>query len=98
MCNLGHCCLVVAGHTQLQTLQRTSVSAGQGNSSSFGNDQVAYWLLFDGCLMSTHSIYSDRIRVDEVISSNCPIIEVLHCTGKFLVKQGLGLIDGGKHL
>ena len=48
--------------------------------------------------MSTHSIYSDRIRVDEVISSNCPIIEVMHCTGKFLVKQGLGLIYGCKHL
>ena len=48
--------------------------------------------------MSTHSIYSDRIRVDEAISSNCRIIEVTHCTGKFLVKQGLRLIDGGKHL
>ena len=33
--------------------------------------------------MSTHSNYSDQIGVDEVISSNYPIIEVLHSTGKF---------------
>jgi hypothetical protein len=47
--------------------------------------------------MSTHGIRSDRIRVDEVISSNYPIIEVLHSTGKFLAKQGVRLIDGRKH-
>lgn len=32
-----------------------------------------------------------------MISSNYPVIEVLHCTGKFLVKQAIRLIDRRKH-
>jgi len=34
--------------------------------------------------------------MDEMISSNDPVIEVMHCTGKFLPKQAVGLIDGHK--
>ena len=35
--------------------------------------------------------------MDEMISSNYPVIEVLHFTGKFLVNQAVRLIDRRKH-
>ena len=35
--------------------------------------------------------------MDEMISSNYPVIEVLHSTGKFPMNQVVRLIDGRKH-